>query len=126
MRGRKARPSGGGRYLALRVTATRGYGKDDVGRALGLMRGAWGRLSMPDGSAWADGAAAEALLSGASLTVSGKSRRDLWGMSLRDLRAELSYEMRTGEGRRIDDPEFGPRDAESMLRRMARRRRKGR
>jgi hypothetical protein len=102
-------------YFAVKVTASKGFRAEDLEKALALM-------GCPDPEA-----GLRSMLSGGWAEVrDGKSGRPD-GLSLAQLRGELAYGMRTGEGRRIDDPAFSGLDAKAMLRRIRNRsRRKGR
>lgn len=91
------------------VRAQRGFRAEDIERVLSLM-------GCPDPEA-----GLRSMLSGGWAEVRSGKRRLRDGLSLAGLRGELAYGMRTGEGRRIDDPCFCEADAQAMLRRIARR-----
>ena len=108
-----AQAKGGIRSIV--VKAQRGFKAEDIERALSLM-------GCPDPEA-----GLRSMLSGGWAEVRSGKRRLRDGLSLAGLRGELAYGMRTGEGRRIDDPLFCEADAQAMLRRIRNRsRRKGR
>jgi hypothetical protein len=91
----------------LRTEASKTWRRADLLRMLRLM-------GCPDPEAGLEG-----ILGGFRAEMASGER---W-LSAGELRRELSYEMRTGEGRRIDDPEFGRDDARRMLRRIRNRER---
>jgi hypothetical protein len=92
----------------IRVAASRAFEREDLLRMLRLM-------GCPD----PEGGLKAILAGGSARVASGKAAA--WGLTLEALIRELRYEMRTGEGRRIDDPEFGEADARRMLTRMRKR-----
>lgn len=92
----------------IRTEASKTWRRDDLLRMLRLM-------GCPDPEE-----GLKAILSGGWAEVGGRKTGGA-ALTAGGLRGELSYQMRTGEGRRIDDPGFGEADAEAMLRRIRNR-----
>ena len=95
----------------IRTEASKTWKRNDLLRMLRLM-------GCPDPEA-----GLEAILAGGEARIRGDNKKKAGALTLASLGSELSYEMRTGEGRRIDDPGFGEDDARKMARRIWNRKR---